>query len=90
MEGLRCLEQGPIDAVLPGAEDVIPLGFIPEPADYGQTFVYLASGMAGVVTGECVWADSGFGIRGIGSPAGGRDLTWEGTRIDDQALRAAR
>jgi NAD(P)-dependent dehydrogenase (short-subunit alcohol dehydrogenase family) len=81
MEGLRCLEQDSIDAVLPGAEDVIPLGFIPEPADYGQTYVYLASGMSGVVTGECVWADSGFGVRGIGSPAGGRALTYESTRI---------
>lgn len=90
MEGLRCLGQAPIDAVLPGAEEVIPLGFIPEPADYGQTFVYLASGMSGVVTGECVWADSGFGVRGIGSPAGGRDLSWEATRIDGRALPGAK
>jgi NAD(P)-dependent dehydrogenase (short-subunit alcohol dehydrogenase family) len=26
------------------------------------------------VTGDCVWADSGFGVRGIGSPGGGHDL----------------
>lgn len=74
MEGLRSLDQEPIDAVLPGAEQVIPLGFIPEPRDYGAGFVYLASDRARVVTGECLWADSGFGIRGIGSPAGGHRL----------------
>ncbi|MEO9327031.1 SDR family oxidoreductase [Gordonia aurantiaca] len=74
MEGLASLGQEPLDAVLPGAEEVIPLGFIPEPADYAEAFVYLASDAARVVTGECLWADSGFGIRGIGSPAGGRDL----------------
>jgi NAD(P)-dependent dehydrogenase (short-subunit alcohol dehydrogenase family) len=75
MEGLRCLGQPTIDAVLPGAEGVIPLGFIPEPSDYGGAFVYLASDAARVVTGECLWADSGFGVRGIGSPAGGRNLS---------------
>jgi NAD(P)-dependent dehydrogenase (short-subunit alcohol dehydrogenase family) len=90
MEGLRCLGQASIDAVLPGAEEVIPLGFIPEPADYGQTFVFLASGNSRVLTGECVWADSGFGVRGIGSPAGGRDLTWEAARIDGRSLPAVR
>lgn len=74
MEGLRSLEQDTIDAVLPGAEQVIPLGFIPEPSDYGAAYVYLASDRARVVTGECLWADSGFGIRGIGSPAGGHRL----------------
>lgn len=74
LEGLECLSQAPIDAVLPGAENVIPMGFIPEPEDYGATFVYLASSGAKLVTGECLWADSGFGIRGIGSPAGGTDL----------------
>lgn len=74
MEGLAALGQEPIDAVLPGAEDVIPQGFIPEPADYGGAFVFLASDRAPVTTGECLWADSGFGIRGIGRPAGGQDL----------------
>jgi NAD(P)-dependent dehydrogenase (short-subunit alcohol dehydrogenase family) len=74
MEGLAHLDQQPIDAVLPGAEEVIPLGFIPEPADYAAAFTYLASDAAKIVTGECLWADSGFGIRGIGSPAGGRHL----------------
>lgn len=74
MEGLECLNQSPIDAVLPGAEKVIPMGFIPEPQDYGAAFVYLASPGAKLVTGECLWADSGFGVRGIGSAAGGTDL----------------
>lgn len=74
MEGLSALGQDPIDAVLPGAEEVIPLGFIPEPDDYAAAFTYLASDAARVVTGECLWADSGFGIRGIGSPAGGKNL----------------
>lgn len=75
MEGLRCLDQDPIDAVLPGAEQVIPLGAIPEPHDHAGAFVYLASSAAGLTTGECLWTDSGFGVRGIGSPAGGRGLT---------------
>ncbi|MFX1760601.1 SDR family oxidoreductase [Rhodococcus sp. As11] len=75
MEGLERLEQQPIDAVLPGAEEVIPLGFIPEPSDYAAAFAYLASDAARIVTGECLWADSGFGIRGIGSPAGGQQLS---------------
>lgn len=75
MEGLQCLDQGPIDAVLPGAESVIPLQRIPEPEDYAGTFIYLASDKAsGHATGECVWVDSGFGIRGIGRSAGGVDL----------------
>lgn len=81
MLGLECLDQSPIDAVLPGAEDVIPLGFIPEPSDYGSAFVYLASDAARVVTGECLWADSGFGVRGIGRPAGGKGITPDSTRI---------
>ncbi|MGP3709062.1 SDR family NAD(P)-dependent oxidoreductase [Gordonia paraffinivorans] len=40
MEGLAALGQEPLDAVLPGAEEVIPLGFIPEPRDYAEGFVY--------------------------------------------------
>jgi NAD(P)-dependent dehydrogenase (short-subunit alcohol dehydrogenase family) len=85
MEGLRCLDQDPIDAVLPGAESVIPLQRIPEPEDYAGTFVYLASAKAsGHATGECVWVDSGFGVRGIGRPAGGTDLNAE----DLEAIRA--
>ncbi len=74
MEGLECMNQSPIDAVLPGAEKVIPMGFIPEPEDYGGAFVYLASEGARLVTGECLWADSGFGVRGIGAAAGGGNL----------------
>ncbi|MGW1028002.1 SDR family oxidoreductase [Streptomyces sp. NPDC002577] len=74
MEGLHSLAQETVDAVLPGAEQVIPQGFIPEPEDYAGAFVFLASDAARVATGECLWADSGFGVRGIGSPAGGREL----------------
>ncbi len=77
MEGLAALGQETADAVLPGAEEVIPLGFIPEPSDYAAGFAYLASDAARVVTGECLWADSGFGIRGIGSAVGGSDLQAE-------------
>lgn len=77
MEGLRCLDQESIDAVLPGAEQAIPLSAIPEPADHAGAFVYLASPAASLTTGECLWTDSGFGVRGIGRPAGGRDLSAE-------------
>lgn len=79
MEGLEVLDQPTVDAVLPGAEQVIPLERIPEAADHAGAFVYLASDQASVATGECIWTDSGFGIRGIGSPRGGSDL-------DPQAL----
>lgn len=75
MLGLDCLGQDPTDAVLPGAEQVIPLGFIPEPADHAGAFVYLATDAARLVTGECLWTDSGFGVRGIGRSAGGAHLT---------------
>ncbi|MEU9020321.1 SDR family oxidoreductase [Actinomadura sp. NPDC048394] len=81
MQGLAALDQDPIDAVLPGAEQVIPQGFIPEPGDHAGAFVYLASDAAPLTTGECLWTDSGFGVRGIGRPAGGTDL-------DPAALRA--
>lgn len=74
MEGLHVLDQPTVDAVLPGAEQVIPLEVIPEAADHAGAFVYLASDRASVATGECIWTDSGFGIRGIGSPRGGSDL----------------
>lgn len=74
MEGLEVLNQPTVDAVLPGAEEVIPLGVIPEASDHAGAYVYLASDHASVATGECIWTDSGFGIRGIGSPRGGSDL----------------
>jgi NAD(P)-dependent dehydrogenase (short-subunit alcohol dehydrogenase family) len=74
MEGLRCLDQPTVDAVLPGAETVIPLEVIPDPADHAGAFVFLASDQSSVSTGECLWTDSGFGIRGIGSPRGGSSL----------------
>jgi NAD(P)-dependent dehydrogenase (short-subunit alcohol dehydrogenase family) len=75
MIGLQSLSQAPIDAVLPGSESVIPMGKIPEPEDYTGTFRYLASRqVSGLVTGECVFADSGFSVRGIGQPAAGHEL----------------
>ncbi|NLT31763.1 MAG: SDR family oxidoreductase [Propionibacterium sp.] len=75
MHGLESLEQDRIDAVLPGAEEIIPMRFIPEPEDYAGTFLYLASDtMSRPATGESVWVDSGFGIRGIGRAVGGADL----------------
>lgn len=75
MIGLESLSQSPVDAVLPGSESVIPMGRIPETHDYAGTFRYLASReCASVVTGECVFADSGFSIRGIGQPSAGSKL----------------
>lgn len=81
MEGLEVLSQPTVDAVLPGAEQVIPLGTIPEAADHAGAFLYLASDRASVTTGECIWTDSGFGIRGIGSPRGGSYLDPEALRV---------
>ena len=82
MEGLACLGQPTVDAVLPGAEEVIPLEVIPEAEDHAGAFVYLASDRASVATGECIWTDSGFGVRGIGSPRGGSDLDPEALRVE--------
>jgi NAD(P)-dependent dehydrogenase (short-subunit alcohol dehydrogenase family) len=75
MSGLETLGQGKIDAVLPGAEEIIPLGFIPEPSDHASAFVLLASReRARIITGSFLWTDSGFAVRGVGSSVGGAAL----------------
>jgi NAD(P)-dependent dehydrogenase (short-subunit alcohol dehydrogenase family) len=75
MTGLDSLGQGRIDAVLPGAEEIIPLGFIPEPRDHASAYVLLASReRARIITGSFLWTDSGFAVRGVGSSVGGAAL----------------
>jgi len=69
------LAQDPIDAVLPGAEEIIPLGFIPDSRDHASPFVLLGSReRARAITGSFIWSDSGFAVRGVGAAVGGEDL----------------
>lgn len=53
------------------AKSVVPLGFLPEPADYTGHYVQLASGAnAAATTGTVVECDAGLGVRGLGIPSG--------------------
>ena len=75
MSGLETLGQAPVDAVLPGAEHAIPLGFIPEPSDHASPYVLLASReRSRVTTGSFILTDSGTAVRGVGKAVGGREL----------------
>ncbi len=54
----------------------IPLGFVPAADDYAGAYVMLASRRdARTATGGVIMLDTGIQVRGIGSPAGGRDLS---------------
>jgi len=74
MAGLDALEQPPKPSLLPGTEEVLPLGAVPDPAEYGALYALLGSRESSVMTGSIVNADSGLLVRGLAAPAGGRDL----------------
>ena len=74
MSGLASLDQGPRPSLLPGTEQVLPLGRVPEPDEYGAVYALLGSVESGAMTGTIVRVDSGLAIRGIAQPAGGTDL----------------
>lgn len=75
MTGLQSLEQGQIQAVLPGTEHGLPLQFIPATEDYTGSYVFLASERwSRVMTGSLLVADSGASVRGFVTPAGGMHL----------------
>lgn len=53
----------------------VPLGFVPDPADYAGAYVMLASRRDNrAATGGVVCLDTGIAVRGIGVPAIGRSL----------------
>jgi NAD(P)-dependent dehydrogenase (short-subunit alcohol dehydrogenase family) len=75
MSGLRSLGQEPKPAVLPGTEDALPLGVLPDATDYGAIYALLGSATeSAAITGSVMVADSGLLVRGIASTAGGADL----------------
>lgn len=75
MTGINALDQGSIQAVLPGTEMGLPLQFMPNTEDFAGSFVFLASERwSRVMTGSLLVADSGASIRGFVSPAGGMHL----------------
>ncbi|WP_327579040.1 SDR family NAD(P)-dependent oxidoreductase [Streptomyces sp. NBC_00145] len=75
MSGLRALDQCPTDAVLPGTENALPLGTIPDADDYGALYALLGSATASAaMTGTMVAADSGLLVRGMAQASLGGDL----------------
>jgi NAD(P)-dependent dehydrogenase (short-subunit alcohol dehydrogenase family) len=72
MTPASALRREPMDAVLPGTADNLPLGRVPAAHDYAGLYVTLASREDGhILTGSILEADSGLAIRGIDRPAGG-------------------
>ncbi len=56
-------------------QDGLPLGRLPDPAEFAGAYVYLASKHnASPVTGAIINVDGGVGVRGLTSVAGGGDL----------------
>ena len=71
MAGLQTLGHGRAPSVIPGVEQAVPLGFIPEAIDHAWPYVLLASReRARAITGSFVTSDSGFGVRGLVRAAG--------------------
>lgn len=57
------------------AKQSLPLAFVPTPADYAGSYVYLASkANSPSATGAVINCDCGIGVRGIWAVAGGYDL----------------
>jgi NAD(P)-dependent dehydrogenase (short-subunit alcohol dehydrogenase family) len=75
MSGLRSLDQGARPVVLPGTEDALPLGVLPDAADYGAIYALLGSATdSAAITGSVMVVDSGLLVRGIASTNAGADL----------------
>jgi cis-2,3-dihydrobiphenyl-2,3-diol dehydrogenase len=66
----------PAEAIARNAQNLVPLGEMPTPADYAGAYVFFASRDNNVPsTGSVLNHDGGFGARGIGPvPRGGDDL----------------
>jgi NAD(P)-dependent dehydrogenase (short-subunit alcohol dehydrogenase family) len=73
MSGLQTLGQEPRPSLLPGTENVLPLGRVPDADEYGGIYALLGSEESRPMTGSIVRADSGLAVRGIAAPAGGGD-----------------
>jgi len=74
MAGISALGQEPRSSLLPGTDQVLPLGAVPDPSAYGAIYALLGSKESSVMTGSIVTADSGLLIRGLAAPAAGGDL----------------
>jgi NAD(P)-dependent dehydrogenase (short-subunit alcohol dehydrogenase family) len=75
MRGVAALGQTTMPSLQPGNEKRIPVQFLPEPADYAGSYVFLASKEnSRVMTGITVNAYNGFDVRGIQDPIGGLNL----------------
>ncbi len=66
----------PGERIAAGAQDFMPLGRVPMPAEYAGAYVFFASREDHLpATGTVLNHDGGFGVRGIGAvPRGGDDL----------------
>jgi NAD(P)-dependent dehydrogenase (short-subunit alcohol dehydrogenase family) len=75
MSGLGSLDQARQPALLPGTEDALPLGVLPDVADYGALYALLGSATdSAATTGSVMLADSGLLVRGVASVNAGQDL----------------
>ena len=52
-------------SIISGVEKSLPLPFIPNPLEYAELYVLLASEQSRVMTGTIIRADSGISIRGL-------------------------
>ena len=75
MRGVAALGQTTMPSLQPGNEKLLPIQFLPEPADYAGSYVFLASkANSRVMTGITIDAYNGFDVRGLRDPIGGLDL----------------
>ncbi|WP_428911964.1 SDR family NAD(P)-dependent oxidoreductase [Niallia sp. Krafla_26] len=58
-------------SIISGVEESLPLPFIPQPEEYADIYVLLASESSRVMTGTIIQADSGISIRGLARTSGG-------------------
>lgn len=65
LKGIGALGQESMFAVFPGTESKLPLGRVPEAADFAGLYAFLASDDAAHITGSFFTADSGLAVRGI-------------------------
>ncbi|MGE4409912.1 MAG: SDR family oxidoreductase [Sphingobium sp.] len=65
LKGVSSLGQVEQSAVFPGTAALLPLARMPEAADFGGTYAFLASRDAAHITGSMLPVDSGLAIRGI-------------------------
>lgn len=68
-------------SIISGVEKSLPLPFIPNPSEYAELYVLLASEHSRVMTGTIIQADSGISIRGLAKTSGGFQIEKDPTKI---------